>query len=94
MTPYEQRFAEAPHFADATDVVLGNCSMCHAREPVWDGIAVAPKGILLETEADIARNARAIYLQAGLSRAMPPANVTWMDAEARGVLVSWYNAAR
>ena len=43
---------------------------------------------------DIARNARAIYLQAGLSRAMPPANVTWMDAEARGVLVSWYNAAR
>ena len=28
---------------------------------------------LLETDADIARNARAIYLQAGITHAMPPA---------------------
>lgn len=76
LTPYEQWFAAAPGFDDAHDIVLGRCSMCHAREPVWDGILWALKGVLLETEADIARNARQIYLQAGISHAMPPANVT------------------
>jgi len=90
LSHYEQRFAQADGFEDAVDVVVANCSMCHAREPLWDGIATAPKGVLLETAADIAHNARAIYLQAGLSTAMPPANVTWMDAESRGMLVSWY----
>lgn len=93
LSDYEARFAAADGFSDAVDVVTANCSMCHAREPLWDGIATAPKGVLLETEADIAHNARAIYLQAGLSTAMPPANVTWMDAQSRGVLVSWYNSA-
>ena len=68
--------------------------MCHAREPVWQGILWAPKGVLLETEADIARHARAIYVQAGLSHAMPPANVTFMEPEDRAALVRWYRAAR
>ncbi|SHE84179.1 Uncharacterized membrane protein [Ruegeria intermedia] len=93
LTPYEQRFAEAPGFDDAHDVVLGRCSMCHAREPVWDGILWAPKGVLLETEADIARNARQIYLQAGISHAMPPANVTYMEPEDRAAIVRWFRNA-
>ncbi|GAB4532641.1 MAG: urate hydroxylase PuuD [Ruegeria sp.] len=93
LTPYEQRFAEAPGFDDAHDVVLGRCSMCHAREPVWDGILWAPKGVLLETEADIARNAKQIYLQAGISHAMPPANVTYMEPEDRAAIVRWFRNA-
>jgi uncharacterized membrane protein len=93
LTPAEARFAAAPGFDAARDVVLGNCSMCHAREPLWDGLAWAPKGVLLETDADIAAQARAIYLQAGISHAMPPANVTWMDDEARVTLQRWYRAA-
>ena len=93
LTPYEQRFAVAPGFDDAHDVVLGRCSMCHAREPVWDGILWAPKGVLLETEADIARNAKQIYLQAGISHAMPPANVTYMEPEDRAAIVRWFRNA-
>lgn len=94
LTPYEARMAAADGFADAHDVVLGRCSMCHAREPVWDGILWAPKGVLLETEGDIARNARAIYLQAGVSHAMPPANITQMEPEDRAAIVRWFRAAQ
>ena len=93
LTPYEQRFAEVPGFDDAHDVVLGRCSMCHAREPVWDGILWAPKGVLLETKADIARNAKQIYLQAGISHAMPPANLTYMEPEDRAAIVRWFRNA-
>ncbi|MCE8508260.1 urate hydroxylase PuuD [Ruegeria pomeroyi] len=93
LTATEQRLAAAPGFDQAHDVVLGRCSMCHAREPVWEGILWAPKGVLLETEGDIARNARAIYLQSGVSHAMPPANVTYMEPEDRAAIIAWYRAA-
>ncbi|MBO9451630.1 urate hydroxylase PuuD [Tropicibacter sp. R16_0] len=92
LTPYEQKFAEADGFEEAHEIVLGRCSMCHAREPFWDGILWAPKGVLLETEADIARNAQAIYLQAGITHAMPPANITYMEDEDRLAIVKWFNS--
>ncbi|MEM8629848.1 MAG: urate hydroxylase PuuD [Pseudomonadota bacterium] len=93
LTAYEIRFASADGFTDAHDIVLGRCSMCHARDPVWDGIRWAPKGVYLETEGDIARNARAIYLQSGVSHAMPPANLTWMEPGERAAIAAWYRAA-
>ncbi len=90
LTSYEQKFAAADGFEEAHDIVLGRCSMCHAREPVWEGILWAPKGVLLETEGDIARNAKQIYLQAGVSHAMPPANVTYMEPEDREAIIRWF----
>ncbi|SFP19791.1 urate hydroxylase PuuD [Tranquillimonas alkanivorans] len=94
MTAGEEQFAEAEGFDEVYNVVLGRCSMCHAREPVWPGIRWAPKGVLLETEADVARHARPIYLQAGVTHAMPPANITWMEPEERDRIAAWYRAAR
>ncbi len=94
LTTSEQRFASAQGFEAASAAVLDRCAMCHAREPGWDGIRWAPKGVHLETTGDIARNARAIYLQAGLSHAMPPANVTGMTPQERASIVAWYRAAR
>ncbi len=93
LTPYEQKFAAADGFEEAHDIVLGRCSMCHAREPVWEGILWAPKGVLLETEADIAQNAQQIYLQSGVTHAMPPANVTYMEPEDRDAIVRWFRNA-
>jgi uncharacterized membrane protein len=52
----------------------------------------APKGVFLETEADIAHHARAIYLQSGISHAMPPANITSLPPEDRTTLATWYRA--
>ncbi len=93
LTPFEQKFAAAEGFEEAHDIVLGRCSMCHAREPVWEGILWAPKGVLLETEGDIARNAKQIYLQSGVSHAMPPANVTYMEPEDREAIIRWFRNA-
>jgi uncharacterized membrane protein len=60
LTPYEETFAQADGFEDAHDIVMGRCSMCHSRDPYYsDSMLWAPKGVLLDTPADIARNARA-----------------------------------
>ncbi|MEL7000776.1 MAG: urate hydroxylase PuuD, partial [Pseudomonadota bacterium] len=92
--PRLAQLIDDPHFEAVRDITLSRCSMCHAAEPLWDGIATAPKGVKLETDAQIAAHAREIYLHAGVSRAMPPANITYMEPEERAALVAWYNAAR
>ena len=93
LTPVEQVFASAEGFDEVAGIVPGRCSMCHAREPFYEGIHRAPKNILLETEADIARAARQIYIQAGVTDAMPPANVSFMEEEERQAIIRWYRAA-
>ena len=94
MTSYEEKFASADGFKEAHDVVMGRCSMCHAREPSYsDSLLWAPKGVLLDTKASIARNARAIYIQSGVSHAMPPANITAMSESDRAAIVRWYRNA-
>ena len=93
LTPVEQHFASAEGFEVAYDTVIGNCSMCHAREPAWDGIRWAPKGIYLETPSDVARHADLIYLQAGITNAMPPPNAIQMDQTARETIIAWVKAA-
>ncbi|MCQ0093453.1 urate hydroxylase PuuD [Roseovarius sp. M141] len=93
LNPIEQVFASAEGFDEVTNIVPGRCAMCHAREPFWDGIRRAPKDVLLETPADIARAARQIYLQAGVTHAMPPANVSYMEEEERQKIVEWFRNA-
>ncbi|MEO1492973.1 MAG: urate hydroxylase PuuD [Pseudomonadota bacterium] len=93
LTARQQIFASAPGFAEVADTVRGRCSMCHAAEPFWEGMAAAPKGVLLETDAQIAAHAREIYLQSGISHAMPPANIAYMEAEERAAIVTWYKTA-
>jgi uncharacterized membrane protein len=85
--------AQTPGFGAVTAIVQGRCSMCHAREPVWAGMYWPPKGVVLETGEDIAREARRIYLQAGLSHAMPPGNLSAMEPGERAAIVAWYRAS-
>jgi len=89
-TPGAERMMASAGFDEARDVVLSRCSMCHAAEPVWEGIHWAPKRVMLDTDARIANHAREIYLQAGVSHAMPPGNVTDIPPEERAALVRWY----
>ena len=51
---------------------------------------VAPYQHCLETEADLARSADQVYLQAGVSHAMPPGNLTLMEEGERRKIVAWY----
>ena len=93
MNPAIQKFVQAEGFEDAYDIVVGNCTMCHAAEPGYDGIAFAPKGVHLETEAQVAFAAKRIYLQAGVTHAMPPPSASYLEPEDRAVLVTWYRNA-
>ncbi|WP_278921401.1 urate hydroxylase PuuD [Pseudophaeobacter profundi] len=94
LTGTAQVMAQAEGFAEVHDIVLGRCSMCHAREPFWDGIRTAPKGVLLETEADLARQAAAVFLHAGVTDAMPPANITYMEPADRAAIRRWFKNAQ
>lgn len=93
VAPAFARFTADAHYPAARDVIQSRCSMCHAQEPVWDGIIAAPKGVLLEEDAQIASHALEIYLQAGRSHAMPPANITRIAPEERKMLVAWFESA-
>ncbi|MCB1454047.1 MAG: urate hydroxylase PuuD, partial [Rhizobiaceae bacterium] len=85
-----ERFASAQHFEAARDTVMGRCAMCHAAEPSWEGIYHAPKNVRFDSENEIAERAREIYLQAGVSHAMPPGNVSGITPEERALLVAWF----
>ncbi|ESW86892.1 urate hydroxylase PuuD [Mesorhizobium sp. C280B] len=88
-----QVYVASAHFPAVRDTVLGRCSMCHAAEPSYEGIYHAPKGVMLDTDAGIAEHAGEIYLQAGRSHAMPPANVTQITDKERALLVAWFEGA-
>ena len=93
MSPLDQKFAEAPGFTQVADVVRGRCGMCHTTEPFWPGVHRAPKDVIFETDQEIAAHAREIYLQSGLSHAMPPGNVSEIEPSERKQIVDWYRAA-
>ena len=92
-SPRQQMFVAASGFRDVANTVQGRCSMCHAREPVWEGMIVAPKGVILETDQQITAHAEDIYLHSGVSHAMPPGNLTDMTNAERQKIVNWYRTA-
>ena len=86
-------YATADGFDAVVSIVQGRCTMCHAAEPGFEGVPFAPKNVLLETPAQIAQEARRIYMQAGLSHAMPPANLSYMEPDERAAIVRWFQSA-
>ncbi len=85
--------ASAAGFDQVVSIVQGRCSMCHASEPSFEGIHWPPKGVVLETPDQIAHEAKRIYLQAGLTHAMPPANVSYMEPAERQAIIDWFRGA-
>lgn len=94
LLPAPTMAAETVDLAQASEVVISRCSMCHTREPVWEGIAVPPKGVVLDTPAAVAAHAAQIYTIAVWTHAMPPANVTDMPIEERRLLARWFEDQR
>ena len=79
--------AQAPQ--DVVEIVTSRCSMCHAALPVWPGIPIAPKGVALDTPELVQRWKPEVQIQAGLTRAMPPNNLTDMTDAERAILRIW-----
>jgi uncharacterized membrane protein len=90
LSPQAARFAAHAAFPDVASVVIGNCSYCHGTEVTYPGLAAAPGGVRLDTDAAIARHAMQIYLQAGVSHAMPPGGVAELWEEDRALIRDWY----
>jgi uncharacterized membrane protein len=74
------------------NIVLSRCSMCHAEQPLWEGMAAPPKGVMLDTPERIRQHAGPIYMQAVLTHAMPPGNITEIEPAERAMLGAWYDA--
>ncbi len=74
---------------EVVEVVTSRCSMCHAAFPVWPGLAISPKGVLLDTPEHIQRWKHEVQIQAGLTRAMPPNNLTEMTDAERAIIRAW-----
>ncbi len=72
-----------------TDIITGRCAMCHAPEPGWAGIQIAPKGVMLHTPERIALQKDAIRMQSVITHAMPPNNLSGMTLAERRVVAEW-----
>lgn len=88
-TPVREQVSAAKAPEAIASVIMGRCAMCHAREPVWPGLAIAPKGVYLDTPEAIWRQRHAIGTQASASHAMPPANLSQMTGDERKLVENW-----
>jgi len=77
---------------DVQPIVAARCQPCHAEHPRFEGIASAPKGVMLESADQIVAQAAAIRQQAVASRAMPLGNVTQMTDDERARIAAWIDA--
>ena len=74
----------------AQEIIVSKCSMCHAKEPLWENMKNAPKLVNLETPTDIINNIDNIYKQSVLSYAMPPGNISFLEQNERSLINQLY----
>jgi len=92
MAPARPDASGAPPFAQVERIVAQRCASCHADKPTHEGLAIAPKGVVLDTPERIAAGAKQIYEQAVATRAMPIGNLTAMTDGERQQLGAWIAA--
>ena len=74
----------------AQEIIVSKCSMCHAKDPLWENMRNAPKLVNLETSTDIINNIDNIYKQSVLSYAMPPGNISFLEENERSLINQLY----
>ena len=87
--PQSQSTAGTPavSFAQIAPIVDERCAACHSQHPTK--VDAAPRGIKLDTPAEIKAQATAIEQQAVQTQAMPLGNVTGMTKAERDLLGRW-----
>ncbi|GGH14116.1 cysteine desulfurase [Alsobacter metallidurans] len=77
--------------ADALKITQTHCAMCHAAKPTHEAFrgGEPPKGVMLDTVANIRRHAAQVNAQAVQGRAMPLGNETKMTDDERARLGAW-----
>jgi uncharacterized membrane protein len=80
-----------PTDARVTAIAAERCGTCHATSPRFEGLAAAPKGVVLETAAQLSAHAATARVQVA-HRLMPPGNVTGLTDTERAELLAWIDA--
>ena len=75
--------------SDVQIIVSTHCTVCHAARPTMPGFSVPPKGVVLESLADIQKYKQQVYAQSVTSQAMPLGNMTQMTSGERAILGRW-----
>ena len=70
-------------------IVDARCIACHATQPKHEGFAQPPKGIVLETNDQVAANAAKIAETVG-NRYMLIGNLTQMTHHEPAIVSAWY----
>ena len=79
----------AADFPAVQQVFQARCVTCHSSHPTNPGFAVAPKGVVFDTQAEIAANAQRAYEQVVVTKAMPLGNVTGITDAERDLIGRW-----
>ncbi len=77
-------------FNRVASVIHHRCAVCHAAKPAYAGFTAPPKGIMLQTPAEIRQHARQIYQQAVVTKVMPLGNLTHISNAERALLGQWF----
>ena len=89
---FKNHFAEAKGYTEVKEIVSARCTVCHAIKPAWASLYWPPKGVVLESDLDIQMQAKLIFLHAGVSRSMPPGNLSGISERERQVIREWYRS--
>ena len=73
------------------EIIISKCSMCHAKEPLWDNMQHSPKLVNLENINDLIKNIEGVYSQSVMSYAMPPGNISVLENSERKTLYDLYH---
>ena len=87
--PIEVGEGTAVSDAEVLAITSKHCTMCHAAKPSHDGFDQPPKGVMLQTTAELVQHKDQIIAQAVQGRAMPLGNETKMTDAERQALGAW-----
>ena len=76
-------------FTEVNNIIKYRCGVCHAKNPTFEGIEKAPKGVIYDTAKDIIKNLKKIKEQAIDSNVMPPGNLTGITPVEREKIGLW-----
>ena len=80
---------ELVSFNEVQNIIKYRCGTCHAKNPTFEGIEVAPKGVIYDSPSDIIKNIKLIKAQAIDAEIMPPNNLTGITNQEREKLRIW-----
>ncbi len=89
LAPKAVAAAKAVSFAQVKMVLDQRCVKCHAAVPTFEGVAQAPKGVMLESAAQISAHAPKLA-ETTANRYMPIGNLTGMTDDERGIVAAWF----